>query len=348
MSGDADPPAAPADERALIRVLFCCGPDYFQHLAVALVSLCENNSAHQLDVHVISSRPDAVAESMLLQSSAKYDNAKVSICYFQWHDREKWFTSYHIKDEAYTRILASSILDPSIDKIIYLDSDLVVLGDLKGLWETDVEKAALAGAPDPFGASRRVALGMPAGSSYINSGVLVFNLARWRAQGLGDRLGVYIAREGSRLLFHDQDAINAVLHSQIKVIDYRWNVQAVLSLPRKTKGLADRAQIVEALRSPAIIHYTSSRKPWLFKMATPHKRLYWQYLQKTAWNGVKPTGRRWDALLEYAVNHAFHSFGSDYTWDRMLRSTLLGRGIDRCIGVMGMRRPTKPEPAPFK
>jgi lipopolysaccharide biosynthesis glycosyltransferase len=331
--------AAGAEDNERISVLFCCDPGYYQHLAVALVSLLENNQNNLLDIHLISSGKDPAKEARLSASIARYSNFKISNYYFNIEDVDKWHTSYHIRGEAYIRIFSPSILPQTLEKILYLDVDLIVVDDLSGLWETDLGNHALAAAPDPFGASRRGPLRIPDDACYVNSGVLLLNLTKWRSENLSARLADYIEREGSNLLFHDQDAINAVLHSAIKPLSYRWNFQAKMLRPPRFTLLADYPAIRDAGRSPAIIHYTSARKPWLFVMAMPAKWLYRHYLTMTEWRSVPPIGRTWYSLPEFCTNHILYYAGIDYTWDRILRSTTVGRIIDRLIRLIaGPRR----------
>jgi lipopolysaccharide biosynthesis glycosyltransferase len=333
--------SAPSDLRAAdrpsvlagksISVLFCCDPGYYQHLAVAMVSLLENNRRHSLDIHLITSGIDPAAEAQLAASLAPYANLSFRIHDFSAKRTQGWHTSYHITGEAYIRLFAPAILDAQIERVIYLDCDLVVVGDLQDLWDTDLKDCALAAVPDPFGAYRKAALGMPGGAAYINSGVLLLDLAKWRSQGLSSRVIAYVEQAGGELMFHDQDAINAVLHATTRPLDYRWNFQAKMLRPSQSAGLADRKAIDVARPAPAIIHYTSVRKPWLFVMATPGKHLYRRYLQKTAWRNTPSIGRSWRGAPEYCVNHLLYLLRIDYTWDRVLRATTIGRIIDRLL-----------------
>jgi lipopolysaccharide biosynthesis glycosyltransferase len=333
-AADTSRTPAPPEYKERISVLFCCDPGYYQHLAVALVSLLENNRNNLLDIHLISSGKDPTKEAMFVASTSRYNNFNLKTYYFNIEDIDKWHTSYHIKGEAYIRLFAPSILPQSLEKILYLDVDLVVIDDLFDLWDTDLGNYALAAAPDPFGEARRGPLGIPNDACYVNSGVLLLNLAKWRSEDLSARLADYIEREGSNLLYHDQDAINAVLHSAIKPLSYRWNYQAKMLRPPRFTSLCDRAAIREAGRSPAIIHYTSARKPWLFVMAMPAKRLYRRYLSMTEWRSAPPIGRTWYSLPEFCANHMLYYAGIDYTWDRILRSTTVGRIIDRLIRLV--------------
>jgi lipopolysaccharide biosynthesis glycosyltransferase len=325
-----------------IHLLFCCDPGYFPYLATTLASLLESNRANPLVVHLALSRRDLAAEARLSAWFAAAGTATLEIHEFDWGDT-LWHTSFHISQDAYIRLFAGRLLGPSLDKVLYLDADLLVLDDLRPLWETDISGHALAAVPDPYGADRRQALGLPEAATYVNSGVLLMNLVRWRRERLETRLSAYVGRMGEMLLFHDQDAINGVLHDEILVLDYRWNLQArMLRRPRKMT-LPDRAAIARAARSPAVIHYTSARKPWLFVMATPAKALYRRYLRRTPWGGLRPPDQRISRVPEFLLNHLLYAMGSDYTWDRVRRATTVGRGIDRVAGRLA--HPTFRTPA---
>ena len=121
--------------------------------------------------------------------------------------------------------------------------------------------------------------------------MLLINLDYWREYQLTSRLIRYIEDEGHALIWHDQDAINAVLHKKIRKIPLRWNYQiSVLSFRRQ---MPDRyaAMIEEESNNAVVIHYNTGRKPWLFVMITPRKSLYWRYLRMTDWRDQPAIGR---------------------------------------------------------
>lgn len=316
-------------EREPIRLMFCCNPGYYQHLAVALASLIENNRRRALDITIVTSAREADAERKLLGRLPSHLALKVRIEHFSLEGFRDLPTSFHITLETYLRILVLDTLPLDCEKIIYLDCDLVVLAALDGLWETDIGGYALAGVPDPYGVGRPKALGMPANATYVNAGVLLFNVARWREQGLAARIIDYANRAGSKLTFHDQDAVNAVLHSQILSLPFRWNCQAKMFRPDGSLPERERTLIAKATRDPAIIHYTTAQKPWMFTAFMPRRAVYYRYLALTAWHDAPPTRRSLRYLPEALFNGAAYAVGSSYTFDRFLRSTNAGRALVR-------------------
>jgi lipopolysaccharide biosynthesis glycosyltransferase len=94
--------------------------------------------------------------------------------------------------------LAAGALAES-NRIIYLDSDVVVVAELRPFWDTVPGPQPLAAAPDHFGQRRREALGIPDRYTYVNAGVLLLDLASWRRQDLSRRLFDYIERHGQAI-----------------------------------------------------------------------------------------------------------------------------------------------------
>jgi lipopolysaccharide biosynthesis glycosyltransferase len=320
----------------LIQVLFCCNPAYYQHLSVTLVSMLENNTKSRFAVHLILSARDQTLEEKLWRSLRAYRNFSLAIHHFPLTEYSHFFVDNHVTIDAYLRIFAADILDRKIEKILYLDCDLVVLGDLRDLWSTDVNGYALAAVPDPFGAGDRTFLGIPPGRPYVNTGVMLLNLMRWRTEHLSQQLVRFIEAHGSSLWYWDQDAINAVLHDSILALDYRWNVQAQMFKSKPKRFLDLGVAICEARRQPAIIHYSSAEKPWLFRAIVKKKLLYFDYLEKTDWRGTKPFGLAWYNLPEFYLDHLLARAGIDYTIIvRVLRRI---RGILKW-SVVGLRHP---------
>lgn len=302
-----------ASAKEPIRVLFCCNPSYCQHLAVTFVSLLENNRNNRIEAHLILSARDASLEERLLRSLAPYPNFTLEIHDFPLSDFAHFFVDNHVTVDTYCRIFAADILAPEIDRIIYLDSDIVVLDDLRALWSQDVGACALAAVPEPYGVFRREFLGMPADRPYVNAGVMLMNLRRWRADGLAQRLARFIETHGNSLWYWDQDAINAVLHDAILPLDHRWNVQAQVYKAKWRRYRSSDSRIREACDRPAILHYSTAEKPWRFRAIVKKKLIYFEYLAKTDWRSANPLGLAWHQMPEFWLDHRLTRMGVDYT-----------------------------------
>lgn len=207
----------------------------------------------------------------------------------------------HFSTSTFYRIDLGSIL-PNHAKVIYIDCDTIVQGDLTELWNLDLNSKAVAAVPDlimkNFVRHRTPAMkaagGMPAadylstyvglGSAiddYFQAGVIVFDLAHYRQLNVANR--ALDDLKSKRYWFLDQDILNKYLVGQVKFLDTSWNcVNMIMDiLPGLNAEWAAKAK--QDFAAPKIIHYAGfEAKPWNNHKA-PWAEVYWYYLRKTYW-----------------------------------------------------------------
>jgi lipopolysaccharide biosynthesis glycosyltransferase len=326
------------DDDSLMRILLCANPPYFQHLATAVASVSAANPGRQIDVHVIYCERDEVAEARLSATIATCRDMTLTLHLADDARISGFFVDNFMTKECYLRLLAAEILPQHIEKVLYLDSDIVVVGDLGPLWGTPLAGKVVAAAPDyPLLRSvtspeRRALLGIPQDALYVNSGVMLMDLAEWRRRNLTDTMFEYVARMGPALEFYDQDAVNAVLHDDILLLDPRWNLQARIYRAGRRAFPRDYEATREARRNPAIIHYTGSEKPWKFRSRTARKGDYLRNLARTAWRHERPSLAGPIQRAEYAMDRALSRAGIDYLQVLYLGRRLWERATQRSTG----------------
>lgn len=214
----------------------------------------------------------------------------------------------HITAGTYLRFLLPELL-PDVDRIIYLDVDIIVHRDLETLFDTPLGGLAIAAMPDwpmlvgsltwptffiPYDKERlrfatyvRHVLGLDCEgtTNYFNCGVMIFDLAVWRHDDVAGRTVKYLI-EHPNLYYMDQDALNYMMGGCYVRLDARWNAFANCSFPAIVNVLvrATRAgRRWEALRAtwrrdPWIIHYAGANKPWApAEPKTPRDDIWWCY-----------------------------------------------------------------------
>jgi lipopolysaccharide biosynthesis glycosyltransferase len=168
-------------------------------------------------------------------------------------------------------------------RVLYIDVDVVVLGDVRELWEMDLEGSALGAVIDCEGEHDAFAArwGLPQSDlGYFNSGVLLLDLEQIRARKLFSATLEFFAEHHSDLTYVDQDALNAVFWNAWKPLDPAWNVQKLMALEAKAGVLPDALMFHN--RAPKLVHFTGAEKPWRRDAYHPWAWLYWKALAQTA------------------------------------------------------------------
>jgi lipopolysaccharide biosynthesis glycosyltransferase len=286
-----------------VHLLLCINSVYLQHAGVCLTSLLANNQDLYFNIVVVGRVTEALDEEKLRRSLVRFPNHCLS---FQKFAPPATRTlplnpGAHYTLDNWTRLWVQEFFPKSVDRVLYLDSDIVVVGSVAPLWRIDLGDALL-GAVDIPGSQQGVTrLGLRAEDGYFNSGVLLIDLKRWRETQALDRVLGYVEAYPERMVYTlDQDALNACFHASRKRLDYKWNAtwpffQEPLSLP-----LA-RDEIELIRREARIIHF-SGLKPWSYFCDHPRKADYERYLRMTEWRDFIPADRTVANMLRKQVS----------------------------------------------
>ena len=269
-----------------VHIAITTDENYLQHAGVMLASLFANARERRFVVHCVTSSagtPDwAKLEGMVFRAGHQLrvlTPDDVSLRNLKISD--------HATTAVYYRLLLPELMDPAVSRVLYLDCDMVVKGDVTELWNADVDGCALAAVRDPFFTAYEK-LGIPPGRGYFNSGVMLINLDHWREHGHAARVVAYIRDNPEKITAWDQDGLNAVLHSQWLELHPRWNVQTILFEHEGRNLPVPREVLLECLATPAVIHYTAKFKPWHRLCEHPRKHEYYRYLAGTPWKNSGP------------------------------------------------------------
>ena len=279
-----------------IKIIFGVDGSYSQHLAVTLASLLENNPAQRFDILVVTLNMAEADRWKLAALAARFSNVELTFQPFDISRYSHFRTDNHISHASYLRIFIPQILPESVEKVLYLDCDLVVRHDIAALWATDLGDKVLGAVRNPFFV-RHDDLEMPQGADYFNAGVLLMNLKRWRELDGTDRLIRFIEAHHDHLWAHDQDALNAVFCGEIREMAPHWNFQTAM-LWSEPDGLSlSYPDFRRLLEDPGIVHYTTPSKPWHFANLHPYKDTYYQYLARTPYSDFQPRDISLGSLL---------------------------------------------------
>ena len=257
-------------------VNFCYASDnsYIAPTTVSITSLLENNTAKNINVHILYS--DISEENRMRVSCLenRYKHAKIIFHKIDAEAFDKCNISIsHISKETYYRYLIANLLS-DIDKILYLDGDTIVDGDILHLFDEDLDGFLCAGVKDEFIEKIGYAKTIGINSLYINAGVILFNLREMRKDESAKKL--FELTEKNNFRFQDQDAINIVFAGKIKKLDIRYNFKR-----------SHQKRFPEKAKDALIIHYTSANKPWKKKSSNSLKKLYYKYREISPFRNEK-------------------------------------------------------------
>lgn len=273
-------------------IALCHDNNYAPYSSVVIASIIDHNPEEEITFHLLHT--DLTAERCAIIKSWVVSFKGKKVCFYQM--KKESFADFPIDEHtyldygAYIRLYLGECLK-QIDKVLYLDCDVIVNGSLCELWNTDISDYAVAGVRDRINDYIRVynRLDYQMCEGYINSGMMLINLKRWREDDFFKKAQQLACEKGASVLKnHDQDIINAIYHGQILMLPFRYNlleyylyVEEWLYLDRKYYP-----EIVEACKTPAIIHFCMPQKPWHYECINPFKELYYKYRKMTPWPEV--------------------------------------------------------------
>jgi lipopolysaccharide biosynthesis glycosyltransferase len=294
-------PASPKAEADEIVIAFGVDAAYVPHLATTIASVADNAPGAKLRFMIIH---DGVplAEQRKVESCAPGQA-------FEWplinDSRALGFDQQnHISRATYYRFAIPELAPKSADRVIYLDSDLVVLSDIRELAATDLQGNTIGAVFDPAVDAEAFARKMdltPGRLAYFNAGVLVLDLAKLRQSGTFEVAMDFATREANKLAYGDQCALNYVLWDKWKRLDPVWNVQRRMIAHDGRPNFATAAD-AQTHRRPKIVHFTEEIKPWSEGGYHPYIWTYYKHLRKTPYwrqvnsqakNSLMVMARRW-------------------------------------------------------
>lgn len=313
---------------AAIDIVFASDANYVMPLAVAMCSTAVNSSVNRsLRFHVLQSGIGPELRAKVERSVKRAASRHTEI---HWLDtpmhRIAGFKVNHAHLSALTfaRLLIPDLLPASVDKALYLDADIVVNEDVGELWDRDLGGRSIWAARDaigfvsrPGGISNFRELGIPENAHYFNAGVLLINVAKWRMEDTGHRLLDYLEVHRDIVQWVDQEALNAVLWNDWGELEYRWNSQ--IAWRRYRQGIAVPNWTPDYSRR-SIVHFATSEKPWLPGCDYGEKQYFFEYLDRTEWQGWRvPVWKDGLARARRATGDLRDSLG---VWRRRLTGRL--------------------------
>lgn len=199
-------------------------------------------------------------------------------------------------EEAWYRVILPRLL-AKIDRVLWLDSDVIVLAEIRELWDTALGQLPLAACPNALlqkHAAGILSMGIADRRLYFNTGVLLLNLERMRGENSERALRDAAIKAEQWIKMADQDVLNCVYHLRWKRLPLVWNVLAHshINVP-ETIRVHGRSEYKAAMKAPKIVHFTgpAAMKPWTYRCSHPKRNIYLRHRTLAGWPSPRFTDK---------------------------------------------------------
>lgn len=180
----------------------------------------------------------------------------------------------------YYKMFFPFLVPKNVTKLLYLDIDIVVLRNLREVYETDLATYPLAAVPDLY-VDTRETLGIINSDDYFNAGLLLMNIPVWKEQKVTEKAISFMNENPEKIKFVDQDALNFILKNNWKKMPQKYNVVS-LHIPFELS----KKHLKSFISDTVILHFTGV-KPWQFLCTNRYRYLYEYYLKKSPMQRAK-------------------------------------------------------------
>lgn len=274
--------------------------DFFSEMCgVAIESLCENNTdVDSITVYVVEDHITEDNKNKLLEITTRFNRQLVFI---RMPKQEEVYPGVKANlGRTYARMALAEILPESVDRVLSLDSDTLVVDSIQKMYNTEFsEDEFVAGVYDCVGrAIQDKVLHGPKDMKYCNAGMYLIDLKKWRQHNVGQQLLDLVLKnaDGKQIMyFLEQDLMNMAFYGHLKLLSPRYNMLTSIYLfdyadvmkMKKPVSYYTEAEVVAAKAKPAIFHATTcfyvKKRMWVEDSDHPYHVFYLDYRSRTGW-----------------------------------------------------------------
>lgn len=256
-----------------IPIFFATDDNYAPFLTVCLKSMLANASKDYFyKIYVLTTNLDPKLQGRIKQSLTP--NSTIEFISLK-NELDKIQDLFHLRDyyskETYYRFFVPDLF-PDYDKVLYIDCDTIILGDVAQLYNTDIKDYFVAAVEeevmqtiDVFGTYVEKFLGVPR-KQYFNAGMLLINNKRFLKFKIAEKF-VELSKQYTFRVTQDEDYLNVLCKNRVKWLDLGWNKTSYKNPEFDDKDLK-------------LIHYKINWKPWHYAN-TLYEEYFWEYAKQT-------------------------------------------------------------------
>lgn len=254
----------------ITHICFNVNDAFFRQMCVAATSVVENNPGRKFCFHVFCDGAQSLSLTKVKETAAKYGQN----FYVYTMDMQP-FQAFHLKVArfsrvTYLRIVMPKILKPLTDRYIYMDADMICVGDITQLRDIDLKGYPLAAVSEtPESVNFKISFLKMRSGKYFNDGIMLVDIAKWEELQITEQVFAYQGADPKRFTGQSQDLLNLVLDGEILFIERKFNQFADKPIPADT----------------LIYHFLGRDKPWDMVVCEADK-VWRHYLELSVWENL--------------------------------------------------------------
>ncbi len=281
----------------MLNVLYQFNEKYAPYAGTSITSLFTHHKDEDVLVYILGEGLSEDSVKRFEALSAQYDQQIRILDTAPVIEKVKaWgIPAYRGAYSANLRLFLPYFLDEDVERILYLDADTIVRGSVKPLYDLDLSGKTIAMILDSLGrAYKRKQLGFSEEKPYYNSGVILFDLKKWRREGWSEKIITHVTNNEWIYTSPDQDLLNVVCADAIMTVPAKFNYQPVHAVfsDRTYFNCYGRAGYYTeeelALSREDVRIYHSLRFvgefPWDAASVHPYTKLFDRYLRRSPWS----------------------------------------------------------------
>lgn len=266
-----------------LPIVFTCDDFYFKYTSVVIASLLVNQNKNcQYEINIISEFISDENKALAEKQISKFSNFSIKFIILEDFDAGKFYLNSYMTVSTYYRFYIPQLFK-NYERILYLDSDLIVDADISELAVMDFDDKLAICSPSPYIIDKMKAgndevftrqyfhdyLKMPDPTLYFNAGVMLYNLKKMNEIDITEKLFAAI-EEIKKPLLQDQDILNSVLsrNGGIKMVSSKYNMTKAYTITSKRIFLENLKELFGISKKDNwfyIYHYVGKDKPWMEK-----------------------------------------------------------------------------------
>lgn len=287
-----------------MNIMYLCDNNYAYIAGISMLSLMDNNkNTDEIMFFLVEDGVDDDNKRKLKEIVNKYNRQIIFIP----KPNLKPFLGEKIQlhwwiENVYSRVFLQEVFKdyPDVVRLIYIDCDTLILGNIEDLWNIELGNYIGAGVCEAMGSLHKKGIGLTKIDNYFNAGMFLIDLDKWRTNEIDKEASTFVKSHNGKLEYADESVLNGVLSTKIMRVSPKYNITSLtvyfnekeLKRYRKSYYTHSEAERKEALSDPRIVHFTSTfldNRPWVEECKHPFKDKWDYYKMESPWKNQEPS-----------------------------------------------------------